>query len=412
MKYRIAFVGMCLVGAGACTTNSTGDLAAEKFGDLSNALNERADTYAEIDAACAVQAPNGDPSTLRRRPYLQRVGTGSAELLWTSDRDMRRPGVVLSKPDGTPVMQAGGLTDSTARPPEGAMQWSASLEGLAPDTIYCYDLDADGSALRRGGFRTAPATGSGRPVRLVAFGDSGDGSADQAAVLKQMRTVPFDLVIHTGDLAYSVGSRIQIEQHVFRVYSQMFEQFAFFPASGNHEYDTEDALPFREAFALPENGGPEGRKRWYSFDWGDVHFVALDTERVGEVQAAWLDADLNANQLPWTIVYFHRPPFSSGSHGNTPNVQQYFVPLLEKHRVPLVLNGHDHHYERTTPQNGVTYVVTGGGGVGTRPVGQSSFTAFAESVCHFVYITVDRDTLTLHAIDGTGTEFDSLALYL
>jgi hypothetical protein len=60
----------------------------------------------------------------------------------------------------------------------------------------------------------------------------------------------------------------------------------------------------------------------------------------------------------------------------------------------------------------VTYVVTGGGGVGTRSVGQSWFTAFSESVCHFVYLTVADKTLTLHAIDGMGTEFDSLALRL
>jgi hypothetical protein len=135
-------------------------------------------------------------------------------------------------------------------------------------------------------------------------------------------------------------------------------------------------------FAPPENGGPEGRERWYSFGWGDAHFVALH----------------------------RRPAFSSGQHGSTLSVQQFFVPLFEKHRVPPVLAGHDHDYERSVPINGVTYVVTGGGGVGTRPVGRSSFTAFSESVCHFVFITVAGDTLTLHAIDGVGTEFDSLVL--
>jgi len=184
-----------------------------------------------------------------------------------------------------------------------------------------------------------------------------------------------------------------------------------FPASGNHEYETEDALPFREAFALPENGGPAGIERWYSYDWGDVHFVVLDTERVGAEQAAWLDADLAANQRRWTIVYLHRPAFSSGDHGGDPGVQQWFVPLFVRHGVPLVLAGHDHHYERTNAIDGVTYVVTGGGGRGTRGVGRSDFTAFSEQVCNFVYVTVLGDELTLHAIDGTGQEFDSLRLH-
>ena len=86
------------------------------------------------------------------------------------------------------------------------------------------------------------------------------------------------------------------------------------------------------------------------------------------------------------------------------------MPILEKHKVPLVLNGHDHDYERTTPQNGVTYVVTGGGGVGVRPVGTSSFTAFSDAVIHFVYVTVAGNELALHAIDGLGQEFDSLVI--
>jgi 3',5'-cyclic AMP phosphodiesterase CpdA len=226
-----------------------------------------------------------------------------------------------------------------------------------------------------------------------------------------MATVPFDFMIHTGDIAYESGTRAELEDKFFKPYTDFLKYFPVFPASGNHEYASgEDAAPFREAFVLPENGGPDGTERWYSFDWGNVHFVALDTERTGPVQAAWLDADLTANQLPWTIVYWHRPPFSSGEHGNDGASRTHFVPIMEKHHVPLVFNGHDHDYERTTPQNGVVYVVTGGGGVGVRPVGASSFTAFSTSVIHFVYVTVSGKQLALHAIDGLGQEFDSLVI--
>jgi hypothetical protein len=75
-----------------------------------------------------------------------------------------------------------------------------------------------------------------------------------------------------------------------------------------------------------------------------------------------------------------------------------------------VLAGHDHDYERSKPIDGVTYVVSGGGGRGTRGVGRSSFTAFSEAVCHLLYVTVTGDELTLHAIDGVGQEFDSLLI--
>jgi hypothetical protein len=83
---------------------------------------------------------------------------------------------------------------------------------------------------------------------------------------------------------------------------------------------------------------------------------------------------------------------------------------MQKHGVQLVLAGHDHNYERVKPQHGITHVVTGGGGVGTREVGKSSFTAISEDVIHFVQVEVLQDELILHAIDGMGREFDSVVV--
>jgi hypothetical protein len=140
--------------------------------------------------------------------------------------------------------------------------------------------------------------------------------------------------------------------------------------------------------------------------------VALDTEHTGPIQAAWLEADLTANKLPWTIVYGHKPAHSSGEHGDDGPVNQWFVPILKAHHVPLVLAGHDHHYERFNPIDGTTYIVTGGGGRGVRELsGKQSGSAFAEAVINFITVTVDGDTLTVHAIDGTGREFDSTVIH-
>jgi 3',5'-cyclic AMP phosphodiesterase CpdA len=246
----------------------------------------------------------------------------------------------------------------------------------------------------------------GEPVSFVAFGDSGHGGPDQRAVFEQLQGVPFDLVLVTGDVAYPSGSLASYEDNFFAMYAPMLGSVPVFPVAGNHDYETQNAAPFLEVFALPENGGPEGAERWYSFDWGDVHFVAVDTERVGAEQAAWLDADLAENELPWTIVFGHKSPYASGAHGSNEDVRKAFAPILEFHRVPLMLAGHDHDYERTEEINGVTYVVTGGGGRGTRAVGKSAFTAFSHDVLHFVYVTIDGDELRLYAIDATGREFD------
>jgi acid phosphatase type 7 len=399
-----------LSGAGCGPGNSSGDRAAERLGDLSNPGASRRQALLEIGEACPLEKIASVGSPLLRRPYLQQVTAGSAEVLWAAAAEAGAPEVVITDVTGTPVARVEATADALARPSRGGRQWRASLGALSPDTIYCYAVEDRGTLRHRAGFRTAPLPGAGVEVRFVAFGDSGDGSEDQSAVLAQLGTVPFQFLIHTGDVAYGVGARNELEEYFFDVYDGLLGSFPVFPTTGNHDYGTEDALPFREAFSLPENGGEVGRERWYSFDWGDVHFVALDSEKSSAPQAAWLDADLAASRAPWKIVYLHRPPYSSGDHGSDATSRRLFAPIFEKHGVQLVLAGHDHHYERSRPQSGVTYVVTGGGGVGTRPVGASDFTAFAESVLHFVYVTVLGDTLTLHAIDATGTEFDSLVL--
>jgi 3',5'-cyclic AMP phosphodiesterase CpdA len=400
---------LVLAVAGCGPGNVSGDLEASRTGDLSNAPAERGDGVAALAQACArAEAPPAEYGT-SRRPYLQQMTSRSVRLMWASPAEPP-PSVAVTTPDGAPVAEVGAERDAGAMPAGGAVPWAAQLEGLEAGTVYCYELRAGGAASARYGFRTAPPAGSGGAVRFVAFGDSGKRTSDQRALRAQLVTVPFDFVVHTGDLAYDHGERGEIEGRFLGAYAGVLAQFAAFPASGNHEYDTDDAAPFREAFALPENGGPEGLERWYSFDWGDAHFVALDTERTGATQAAWLDADLASNRLPWTVVYGHKPPFSSGEHGSDGAFRRHFVPVLERHGVRLVLSGHDHHYERSKSQNGVTYVVTGGGGVGTRSMGWSDFTAFGDPVIHFIYVTIEGDELALHAIDGVGNEFDSLVL--
>jgi acid phosphatase type 7 len=399
------------IGTFGCDSNRSGNIRATVFGDLSHALGAHTRAFAEMRTACDASVPAGSvDGPLQRRPYLQQLTARSVRVVWTTDASISDASVTVTGTDGTLVAKEGADPDPSARPGKLAVQWSSAIFGLEPDTIYCYQVQAAGVPLRRGGFRTAPISGGARSIGFVAFGDSGSGSADQRAVASQLEMVPFDFMIHLGDIGYETGSRTDLEAYFFSVYADLLENFAVFPASGNHEYDTESAAPFREAFVLPENGGPEGLERWYSYDFGDVHFVVLDTERTGATQAAWLDVDLQANRLPWTIVYFHRPPFSSGEHGSDGSVQRYFVPLFVKYQVPLVLSGHDHDYERTKPLDGVTYVVSGGGGRGTRSVGRSSFTAFSLSVCNFVYVTVNGTELTLHAIDGVGQEFDSFAV--
>lgn len=338
-----------------------------------------------------------------RAPYIQYVTTRSAQVGWvTTGRTGEH--VAISTPGGNALGSITATPEGVAR--EGELQQWTALADLEPATTYCYAVANDAELARRTGFRTAPAADSGETVRFLAFGDSGDGNRDQLALRDQMFDFPYQLILHTGDMAYATGTYEQLQAHLFGVYGELLKNLPFFPAPGNHDYKTDGGAPFREAFALPEG------ERFYSYDWGHVHFVALDTEADYALQAAWLDADLAATTLPWKIVYMHRPPYSSGTHGSDPSLQKFFVPVFEKHHVQLVLAGHDHDYERIKPRNGVAYVVTGGGGAGTRIVGESSFTAFSDAVIHFVYVEVGTTELVLHAVDATGVEFDSMVVPL
>jgi acid phosphatase type 7 len=392
-----------------CSTNESGNIAAVGTGDVTAPPLER--IAPGLPGPCGqTHVTEAGSAVIARRPYLQRVTARDAVLVWTASGGTGGT-VVVTTPEGAPVAEASASADASAPLPAGRSQWTATIDGLSPGATYCYELRRDGETLvRAGAFASAPAPGSGTRVRALVIGDSGGGESDQNALYAQLETVPFDLMIHTGDIAYDHGALADFESKFFDLYAPLLGRAPSFPASGNHEYDTADAAPFRQVFVLPENGQPKGRERWYSYDWGDIHFVALDTERTGAEQAAWLEADLAANRLRWTVVYGHRPPHSTGEHGDDALFRRFFVPVLEAQRVDLVLAGHDHHYERFTPQNGVSYVVSGGGGRGTRPVAGGPLTAFAESVIHCVVVEVQGDSLTLHAIDAAGREFDSAVI--
>jgi acid phosphatase type 7 len=391
----------------ACSANESGNIGATRFGDTSNPA-QRGSPIAALRDACGDGAATPAGADFTRQPYLQHVTSSSAIVGWVT-RGTEAQHVEVTLPDGSAVTVVAGAPQQGLVRSAGERQMWARIDGLRPDTLYCYAV-TNGTALAAPtGFRTAPnpELDAGRSrIGFLAFGDSGGGGSDQYALLEQMFQLPYELIIHTGDLAYDSGTLDEIERNVFDVYAELFRNLPFFPAAGNHDYKTQEAAPFRSVFALPEAAG----EKWYSFDWGPAHFVALDTEADYAAQARWLDDDLAAATAPWKIVYLHRPPYSSGTHGSDSNLRAKLAPVLERHGVQLVLAGHDHHYERIQPQNGVHYVLTGGGGIGTRDVGASSFTAFAEPVIHFVVGEIVADQLILHAIDATGVEFDSVVI--
>jgi len=282
-----------------------------------------------------------------------------------------------------------------------------TLEGLQPGSLYHYRVrTSTGYISGDHTFKTAPLTGN---FVIAAFGDNRSDSLAHQEVVNAMLTYTPDFVLNTGDLVYD-GKEITQWNTFFNIEKNLMANSPYMPVVGNHEDPEDEECKFYYLFELP------GNEKWYSFDYENVHFIGLDTETnlYGE-QRTWLINDLQeVSQNPdidWKIVFLHRPPYSSGSHGSQMDVRNAWCPLFEEYGVDLVFAGHDHDYERTIPINGVIYIVTGGGGAPLYGVGHSSWTAYSESTHHFVLVSVEEDTLSLQAIRSNNTLMDTLTLY-
>jgi hypothetical protein len=368
--------------------------------------------------------------TLVRGPYLQKPSDRSMTVVWAT----REPGsaeVRYETPGGTLGAPASSRLVSNAVTAIGYdyYQHEAQITGLTPSTTYAYRPFVGGvAAAPPASFRTAPPTGGGS-ISFVAIGDSGTGSAEQRQLSSLIGADSADLALHAGDIVYGNSggtgdaTHTTYQRWLFDVYPWM-SRVPFVPTEGNHDSrpSNGDGRAYLDLFSLPDNGAiPE---RYYSFDYGPVHFVVLDTEYAFQdlarraEQLSWMEADLAATAQPWKVALFHRPPYSSGfEHGSELPVRAAFGPLFERYGVDLALSGHDHDYERSVPikestaagDRPVTYVVTGAGGAPLYPVSTSTWTAFSASRYEYVKVRADACTLRLDAIGLDGAAFDSMA---
>lgn len=345
----------------------------------------------------------GNPE-LETYPYIQAVGPTHATVVW------RTAGLTTGEVQFSP---SGGGSEVTLESDEGRVH-EVELIGLEPATSYTYTVKrADGTA--GGTFTTAPA-GPESSVTIGVIGDSGVGSEAQYRVAAQLAAIDPGLVLHTGDVVYQRGALCHYGPKFFDPYEPLLPAVPFVPVLGNHDLKAEDGQPWFDTFVLPANN-PAGSEAYGSFDWGPVHVVLLDSELYHDgngddvaAQRTWLALDLEANQLPWTIVVVHRPPWSSTDDKQDVAMRDDLAPLFEEGGVDLVLSGHAHNYERSGPVDGIWYVVTGGGGAGLYDVAGGPGTVASAKRHHLLRIDADATHLSLVAIADDGTELDRLEL--
>jgi len=217
-------------------------------------------------------------------------------------------------------------------------------------------------------------------THFAAIGDYGEDSNPEAAVADMVADWNPDFVITLGNNNYPAGEQATIDANIDKYYGNFigrsFADTRFFPSLGNNDWGDGSITsltcagslcigPYFNRFDLP------GNERYYDYVKGPIHFFVLDSNSqepdgitADSIQAAWLQAALASATEPWKVVYFHHPPYSSGSNGNTPALQWPF----EEWGADLVLSGHDHNYERLVV-NGFPYFVNGAGGRNIRDCG-------------------------------------------
>jgi 3',5'-cyclic AMP phosphodiesterase CpdA len=242
-------------------------------------------------------------------------------------------------------------------------------------------------------------------VRFAAIGDMGTGDLPQYEIAGKMITARemfhFDFVIMLGDNIYG-GSNPSDYQKKFELpYKGLLDAgVQFYGALCNHDRPTEKVYK-----PLNMNG-----QQYYTYKKGNVQFFALDSNYMKPEQLSWLAKELRNSGSDWKICFFHHPLYSSGSfHGASTELRLSLEPLFVKYGVQVVFAGHDHIYERTKPQKGITYFTEGAAGeLRKGDLKKTDLTAAGyDQDRSFVLIEISGDALNFQAISRTGKTVDS-----
>lgn len=317
-----------------------------------------------------------------RGPYLQKGNQNSITVRWRTN-----------VPSKSRVL-AGTATGGFIYGKHGSAlvtDHELTLDQLTPDTKYFYKIGTDTSIIQGDSmnfFTTAPTDTTTRKLTFALFGDCGRNDLNyQTNALKSYQNFikskgmkASDLLILNGDNAYNSGTDAEFTSGFFNAYSgSILKNHTMFSAPGNHDYNNGSLtaqqlhnVPYFTIFTAPKNGEcggvPSGTAAYYSHDYGNVHFLSLDSygmedygttrmyDTLGE-QVKWIKQDLAANKKPWVIAYWHHPPYTMGSHNSDSEselvkIRQNFVQILERMGVDMVLTGHSHDYERSLLMKG------------------------------------------------------------
>lgn len=307
--------------------------------------------------------------SIERGPYLNQATPSSIIVKWRTSQ-----ATTSQVWFGTNINSLNSFSFNTS----SNTNHEVKISGLQPSTKYFYMIGNTTGTLTSKSlqqyFKTSPVTGSKQKYNFWVIGDAGTGTSNQIdaknAFVNFTDSSHIDGWLWLGDNAYDGGFDSEYQNFVFaqNIYANELKRVVTWPALGNHDYN--HFIPFSpspayfDIFSLPTNGEAggvaSGTEKYYSYNYGNIHFIVLDSYGTGRASndpmALWLQNDLNSNTLPWIIAYWHHPPYTKGSHnsdnsnfldGELVDMRENILPILENGGVDLVLNGHSHCYERS-----------------------------------------------------------------
>jgi hypothetical protein len=293
------------------------------------------------------------------------------------------------------------------------------VQALAPEHERWLSLER-GSALPAFMRAVPPAFSlkpAAQPVRLVAFGDFGQGTEAQkrvaAAILKEHRARAFDFGITTGDNFYPRGMESPSDPRWKTWWEDMYAPLGirFYATLGNHDWVNFDS-PAAEILYAARSESWRLPAPYYTFTAGPVQFFAVDTDEMSQAQVLWLQDEFGKSRATWKVVYGHHPVFVSGLGGPayTAEMRRVLWPII-KGRADLYLSGHHHSLQHLRSPDGGHFVTSGGGGAGTYAVDEREPLAlFARSTNGFTTIEADERQLLFKHIGDDGAELYSYAI--
>ena len=284
-----------------------------------------------------------------------------------------------TSPNLTPKTLTSDTGDTTVTTGKESI-YSTTITGLTPATTYEYQVvgtDVTNAATTSSISTFKTENSNNTSTKFIVFGDSQSGVPTNPEYTPWNNTVTeayqqnpdANFVVNMGDLV-EIGQNYQHWNNWFAAANGVINNIPEMPVQGNHEtyknnaYDSSSPQDFTSQFSVPQNGSSSLIGQTYSYNYGNVHFVVLDSQEDEEApandsflqqQASWLENDLTKNTQKWTIVMFHKTPYYNKATRNNPAVKDILTPVIEKHHVDIVFNGHDHGISRTYPINGSNY---------------------------------------------------------